>query len=276
MVTYRHEMFIRQAIQSVLMQRVDFDVELVVADDASPDNTENIVREIVKAHPNGNWIKYARQTANKGMMYNFRDALGRCRGKYIALLDGDDYWLPTDKLQRQVAHLESNSETHLCFADYLFEGKLTQSIHASSVVFRNNLDYPRCFSEVWNGDTFLYILSRFQGAHQKIDFIGHFRRRHSGSVWSSKPFIEKLEKAISSNLVMLKYISEQPESEIKRFLERGTLVSYSKALLQLGLQKRSPKLLRQSFVTCTKSGSPVWAAWILLKTGIRFLLVKIQ
>jgi glycosyltransferase involved in cell wall biosynthesis len=62
MITYKHELYIREAIEGVLMQQVNFPVELIIADDCSPDNTSTIVEEIIENHPNGHWIKYFRHS----------------------------------------------------------------------------------------------------------------------------------------------------------------------------------------------------------------------
>ena len=110
MITYNHEKYIQQAVEGVLMQQTDFPIELIIADDASPDQTEKIVTTIKKKHPNGNWIKYTRHLQNKGMTENFMWALGQAQGKYIALCEGDDYWTDPYKLQKQVDFLEANEE----------------------------------------------------------------------------------------------------------------------------------------------------------------------
>ena len=109
MITYKHEAFISKAINGVLMQQCDFDLELIIADDCSPDKTSSVV-ESFKDHSNYNWINYIRHDSNKGMMGNFIWALEQASGKYIALCAGDDYWTDSLKLQKQVDFLEANEE----------------------------------------------------------------------------------------------------------------------------------------------------------------------
>lgn len=116
MITYGHEAFIAEAISGILMQQVDFEVELIIADDASPDKTPVVV-EGFKEHENFKWIKYTRHTENKGMMLNFIWAMDQAKGKYIALCEGDDYWTDPYKLQKQVHFLEENEEYGLCFTE---------------------------------------------------------------------------------------------------------------------------------------------------------------
>lgn len=115
MITYGHELYIKQAIEGVLMQKVDFDIELIIADDKSPDNTESIVKDLIKNHPNGHWIKYTRHDKNKGMMPNFIWALQQASGKYIALCDGDDYWTDALKIKKQVDFMQTNDDMVFSF-----------------------------------------------------------------------------------------------------------------------------------------------------------------
>lgn len=112
MITYNHAPYIRQAVESVLMQKTDFPVELVIGDDASTDGTSEILREL--ATVNSDVIRLTVNNTNLGMSRNFLDTLSRCKGKYIALLEGDDFWTVPDKLRRQAELLESNNAYGCC------------------------------------------------------------------------------------------------------------------------------------------------------------------
>ena len=102
MITYGHENFIEQAIKGVLIQECNFDFELIIANDCSPDNTDIIIKDIIANDPRAGKIKYVRHNNNIGMMPNFIYALQSAKGKYIALCEGDDYWTLPSKLQKQV------------------------------------------------------------------------------------------------------------------------------------------------------------------------------
>ena len=110
MVTYNHEKFISEAIEGVLIQQTNFSFELIIANDASTDGSDKIINEFIANHPKGNLIKYFKHEKNVGMMQNFTFALGHCKGKYIALCEGDDYWTDPLKLQKQVDFLEANED----------------------------------------------------------------------------------------------------------------------------------------------------------------------
>lgn len=119
MITYNHENFIAQAIESILMQETNFKFELIIADDCSPDKTEEIVKNIIATNPKGSLIKYFRHEQNIGIRSNGMFALNQCHGKYIALCEGDDYWTDQFKLQKQIDFLESHLEVSVCFHEYL-------------------------------------------------------------------------------------------------------------------------------------------------------------
>ena len=108
MITYNHERFIAQAVESVLAQKVNFDFEVVIGEDCSTDNTRNIVAELQQQYPVR--IVALMRPDNLGAMRNLQETLAACKGQYIALLEGDDYWTCEDKLQRQVEFLDSHPE----------------------------------------------------------------------------------------------------------------------------------------------------------------------
>lgn len=114
MITYNHDIYISEAIQGILMQLCDFEIEVIIADDKSPDNTEKVVMSIIKSHPKGHLIKYTKHKVNKGMHENFVWASEQCKGKYIALCEGDDKWIDPLKLQQQVSFLDQNPDYSMC------------------------------------------------------------------------------------------------------------------------------------------------------------------
>jgi glycosyltransferase involved in cell wall biosynthesis len=116
MLAYNHENFIVEAIESVLMQKTDFIVQMVIAEDFSTDNTRNILLDYQVRFP-GN-IKLILQDKNVGPVKNSNDLLTNIDGKYIAVLECDDYWTDPLKLQKQVDFLDANPEYSLCVAGY--------------------------------------------------------------------------------------------------------------------------------------------------------------
>ena len=113
MVTYNHERYLASALESVLAQETDFDFEVVVGEDCSTDGTRGIAREYEARHPGK--VRLLLRETNLGMMRNFEDTYRNCRGRYVALLDGDDYWTCPRKLQSQAEFLDSHPGYTLCF-----------------------------------------------------------------------------------------------------------------------------------------------------------------
>ena len=128
MVTYNHQDFIGEAIESVLMQETTFNVELVIAEDYSTDKTREIVLDYQSRFPDQ--IKVILQNRNIGAQKNNIALLSNLKGKYVAALEGDDYWADPLKLQKQVDFLEENEEyvIHSGKAQILKDNKLGKTI----------------------------------------------------------------------------------------------------------------------------------------------------
>lgn len=107
-ITYNHERYIEQAIDSVLMQNVNFEYEIIIGDDNSLDRTQEIIKRYQLLYPRQ--IKSILRTENVGMRNNSNDLRSKCKGKYMILLEGDDYWIDQNKLQKQVEFLEKNKD----------------------------------------------------------------------------------------------------------------------------------------------------------------------
>ncbi len=233
MITYGHEQFIKQAIEGVLMQQCDFEVELIIANDCSPDNTESVINELRGNHPNANCITYTRHTSNKGMMPNFIWALQQAKGKYIALCEGDDYWTDPLKLQKQVDFLEANEDYVLCFhkldilkvdgtivEDFITKvpekhetledlARLGNYIHTPTVVFRNVIKgFPFEFSQSPIGDYFLYMMLVEHGKFKYINEVMAVYRFGTG-VYSNLLSSQQFKKWLRSNILILSYSNNE-------------------------------------------------------------------
>ena len=112
MTTYNHERYIAQAIESVLRQQTDFAVEVVVGEDCSTDNTLAICREYEAKYPDR--VRVVASERNIGMHANYRRTIEACRGEYVAMCDGDDWFSDPDKLQLQVDILRAEGAA-MCY-----------------------------------------------------------------------------------------------------------------------------------------------------------------
>jgi len=111
LVTYNHEFFIEKVIDNVINQVTSFTFELVIGEDCSTDKTREICERYQEKHPD--IIRLLPSEKNLGLKENFLRTFGECKGKYIAYLEGDDYWLSTDKLQKQVDILEADTSVSM-------------------------------------------------------------------------------------------------------------------------------------------------------------------
>lgn len=134
MITYNHEAFIGSSIESVLAQQVDFSYELVIGDDHSTDRTPEIARQYAEKYPDK--IRLLSHEQNMGVITNFQHTLSRCRGKYIAMLEGDDRWIDVKKLQRQVDFLEKNPEYVMCGGHTISESSNKTFIYKLIRIFK--------------------------------------------------------------------------------------------------------------------------------------------
>ena len=138
-VTYNHEKTIARTLDSILAQERDFPMEIIIGDDASTDATESICREYVDKHPD--LIKYIRNEKNKGVMDNYYDCLLLAKGKYIADVAGDDFWIYPRKLKEQVEILDKEDAVTLVCTDWKYFrediGQLQTPWHDNTYPYKN-------------------------------------------------------------------------------------------------------------------------------------------
>lgn len=117
MPTYNHERYISQAIESVLAQKTSYPYELLIHDDCSTDSTLAIAQNYATKHPDK--IKIFTEEENQGLLKSYKRLIEQSNGKYLAILESDDYWLDENKLQIQIDFLESNSDYGIVAGDII-------------------------------------------------------------------------------------------------------------------------------------------------------------
>ncbi len=108
LICYNQEKYIAQAMESILMQQFDGDLNLLIADDASTDRTLEIIRSYESKSPFP--FLFLPEEKNLGIFHNYRRAFAACQGDYIAVMEGDDYWMEPDRIQRHVNFLENHQD----------------------------------------------------------------------------------------------------------------------------------------------------------------------
>ncbi len=139
-LSYCHEKYIAQALESILSQETSLRYEVLVGDDASGDRTPEIIREYAEQYPD--IITPVLREENVGANYNSWDLIRRTKGKYIATLEGDDFLVDSRKMQKQYEFLENHSEYVGCFSKCLIVDE------------NSNPDYERSCHTAWNKKVF--------------------------------------------------------------------------------------------------------------------------
>lgn len=159
--TYNHKPYLRQCLEGFLMQKTSFNYEILIHDDASTDGTTDIIREYTTAYPE--LIRPVIQTENqystntRAIITSF--LLPLARGKYIALCEGDDYWIDPLKLQKQADILDRKAEVSLCVhpAENLYAGgKKKTYIQYKQSQFARFKDIIRWKHPYWPTASFMY------------------------------------------------------------------------------------------------------------------------
>ncbi|WP_010681352.1 glycosyltransferase [Acetivibrio cellulolyticus] len=130
---YNHEKYLEKALNSIIMQEVNFDYEVLIGEDCSTDNSRTKLKNLELSLP-GNFQLFYREN-NLGAVANFKDLYSRMRGKYYIVLEGDDYWIYKGKLQEQVDFLENN-------VDYIAIAHNVKIIDEDGA--DSNKKYPEC------------------------------------------------------------------------------------------------------------------------------------
>lgn len=245
MITYNHEKFIKKAIQGVLAQQVRFTIELLICNDASTDQTDQIVQSCIQRNASMVNIISENHHKNLGMMQNFKMGLALCKGKYIALCEGDDYWTDPYKLQKQVDFLEDNPHLTGCFSDAitidsvgnkLRDALLPENKKQVSIVGIGDFWMPtltvcfkseylqdvlqaKRFNEVYNGDMLLYYNISQYGDFGYVQTEPSCYREHAGGVWSTVKIIERYRRNLISNFIIYDILLPKNKQHMLRRIE---------------------------------------------------------
>lgn len=289
--TYNRAELVGRAIQSVLDQTYQ-DFEIIVVDDASIDNTENIVKGIIDER-----IRYIRHERNKGAAITRNTGIKAAQGKYIAFQDSDDEWLP-DKLEKQVSVFEkAGSKIDFVYCDMLMvepDGRKryhhSPDLRVGRVIDENRLDYQalgigtptvlvrrECFDKVGGFDE---LFPRLQDADCFIRLAKHFVSYH---LTESLVLYNKSEVSISSDcraystaitLLLEKYFDDVKHN--KKFLARQYR-RIGSVLISCGDSREGRRYLIKGAKACPLNVKALLLALIsFFGKGIYVKLLKLQ
>lgn len=262
-ITYNHEEFIAQALDSFLMQKTNFKYQIFVGEDCGPDRTADIVREYAAKYPDI-VIPFIREK-NMGAQRNLIDLCNHATSPYIAFCEGDDYWTDEYKLQKQFDFMEANPELRVCFAkaeikapdDWFLnsyyqknedgkmifpecdpvykkkDGFLTAAdfipffqAHTSTIFYRWDYDLkiPDWYYEGYYGDWPLFLMRLSDGYAGFIPEIVSVYRRSDVGVYMSKNMDEHFLKTRIENIRIM--------SNMIHFYEDTCPLSYPKVMME--------------------------------------------
>lgn len=236
--TYNHKPFITQAIESFLMQQTNFQFEIVIGNDCSTDGTAEILQSYKEKYPEK--INLMPSKKNVGAHQNMINTNKACKGKYIALCEGDDYWTDAHKLQKQVDFLENNPEYIMCchytrvvdaddktlYVDPnpvplvhtyhdLLTGKQVET-KTATLVYHNIPEVFQVFQTPWYlscfaGDKLLKLFATFNtgGKIYVMPEVMSCYRNHVGGIWSMIETEARMEMMISDFNLIIKNFSYQ-------------------------------------------------------------------
>ena len=227
-MVYNHEDYIKQAFDGFLIQKTNFDFEIIVHDDASTDNSKNIIEDFAKKDSRFKPIFQKSNKYSKGERITFKYLFPKCNSKYIAICDGDDYWTDPLKLQKQVDFLENNLDYSIVGAklhnldqkagvvsDWEHEkNKILNAdirnlidgnfIYTSSSLFINDFKIEPWWQDFPIGDWPFFIL---QIKDRKIKILDEFMgvyRVHNKGIFSKISLIKQLQTELNCLEILLK------------------------------------------------------------------------
>ncbi|MDR6942153.1 glycosyltransferase family 2 protein [Mucilaginibacter pocheonensis] len=245
-ITYNQERFIGQAIESFMMQQTDFQFEIVIGNDCSKDGTAAVVESFIEKYPGK--IRMLTNEKNVGCHHNMINTLKVCKGKYIALCEGDDYWTDPNKLQKQVDFLENNPEYIICchytkvvdtdnntlyvnpkpsplvhtYYD-LLTGKQEET-KTATVLYHNVPEVHQLFQKPWYfacfaGDKMLKLYATFNTGLSiyVMPEVMSCYRNHVDGIWSMIKVESRMEMMISDFNLIIKHFS-YPAFQKKKLL----------------------------------------------------------
>lgn len=258
-LTYNHESYIQEAVESFLIQDTGFPFEIIIHDDASTDDTTDVVTAYAEEYPD--IIRTVIQSENqysKGGLINPRFVFPKAKGKYIALCEGDDYWTDNTKLQKQVDFLENNpgyvitytdsrpfGETGNLNIDYggatidldAIDLKKATPLFTLTTCFRNVIkEIPQDLMSARFGDLVIWSLL---GAHGRGKYLSNIKpaayRVHAGGVFSKKTTRQKYEMAVITQAALYAYYMRTGDIELAKYFKSGVFRSSLQSMGWMGV-----------------------------------------
>lgn len=190
-ITYNHEHYIKDALDGFLMQKTNFPFEIIISNDCSKDNTRAIIEEYKKKYPDT--IRDISPEQNLGAMRNFWYVQQNAQGKYVAICEGDDFWIDPYKLQKQVDFLETNHDFSMCFHGAIIKNETNTNIITTSDKIESKEYFTKDIFPGWVVPTASVVYRRESIENYPLlkhrewmkygDIVLFLKCAHTGRVW---------------------------------------------------------------------------------------------
>lgn len=272
MMTYNLAQYIEKALDSVLAQKTEFPFVIRIADDASDDGTVDILKRYQGKY--GDKIELLLSDKNQGALANSCRVFDKIQGEYFTFLDGDDYWVGEDRLQRQVDFLDTHPEYMMVAGNtrYLIDGEagnfllkreqLNQAysfddllhdtmpfFHTSAILVRNKIyvnGMPQCYWDkigtfeecALRGEDFRRIIHLEQGPLYAMDELVSYYRIHSQGIWQGSTETRRVIETAISNNFRKKYFGDKYEGYFVKRAEKAYVNLMEMMIYKYGLGHR--------------------------------------
>ena len=142
---YNHERYVERCLRGIAMQKCEYPYEVLVGEDCSPDGSRDVLKRLERELPDNFRFFYREHNMGDGGDGNSSDLLSRCRGKYLAIGEGDDFWTYEGKLQEQASFLERHPDYSACFHRCTVVGENSEP---------NGETYPDCLVDEYSFDEY--------------------------------------------------------------------------------------------------------------------------
>ncbi|MBY6933615.1 glycosyltransferase family 2 protein [Clostridium botulinum] len=233
-ITYNQSQYIRQAIDSILMQKVNLKYEILVGDDASTDGTQEILKEYADKYPY--LFKLTLREENIGATKNAYDILTKAKGRYLATLEGDDFWTDKSKLQIQYDFMEKNIEYVGC-------------THKFNIVDENNVPYKNKRLN-WVKQKEVFTINDFEGIYLPGQPSTFFRKNLFLTSEHDYSVSYKIHPLIGDRTLMLSFLLEGNFYCIDKNMGAYRVSSSSKSTNVTSLIYKNNACIEEYNITC--------------------------
>jgi glycosyltransferase involved in cell wall biosynthesis len=272
-VCYNHERYLVKAMESIFLQKIDYEYEIIIADDYSTDGTKDIIKNYKKNYQDK--ITVLDNQENIGITKNFQKAFKACNGEYIAILEGDDYWTSPNKIAKQIKLLDEHREYSFCYHRFIGHNEETGHFFASrdigdnrlittldliydnfignfsTCMYRKNIIdlLPESLFEMKVYDWMLNIVVSQYGVIGYLNELMSIYRQHDKGEWSSKSPQEKnnmLADCIKQYNAFLDYKYNEAFLYVAaKYAKKSSLINNFKYLFTIeGLSLCTPRIFK--------------------------------